>query len=122
MGDALEQCDGIFTGEVGVAGIVVDPEIRMFDRLDELAEDVHLLGEFGIFPKVVLVVVLDDEEIEALVKGESVRGYSADEYQQMSVKELRKKLIDIDVMPFEGAFLRNSLVHTMKKAATVCCR
>jgi hypothetical protein len=38
----------------------------MFDRIDELAEDVHLLGEFGILPEVVLVVVFDDEGDAAL--------------------------------------------------------
>ena len=48
-------------GQVGVARVVVDPEEGMIDCRNELAEDVHLLGELGILPEIILVVVLQNE-------------------------------------------------------------
>ena len=64
--DAPQQLQRIFAGQDRVARIVVDAEVRRIDAIDQVAEDVHLLGELGILPVVVLVVVLQDQRDAAL--------------------------------------------------------
>ena len=61
MRDALEEFEGIFSGEVSVAWVVVDAEMGTVDAVDQLTEGVHFLSEFRKVPEVVLVVVFDDE-------------------------------------------------------------
>src|SRR6267378_3904395 len=66
MFDAAEEFEGIFAGQKCVRGVVVDAEVGGVNSRDEVAEDVHLLGEFGVVPVVVFVVVLDDQLDAAL--------------------------------------------------------
>ena len=61
MRNATKQLQRVLAREIGVAGIVVHPEARVIDRLDERAENVHFLGKLGVVPEVVLVVIFDDE-------------------------------------------------------------
>ena len=56
-----QQFERIVAGQKRVAGIVVDAKVRRVDARDQVAKCVHLLGELGMLPVVVLVVVLQDE-------------------------------------------------------------
>ena len=63
-----QQLDRIIPGQERVGGIVVDAEVWMVDGVDELTEDLHLLGKLGVLPEVVLVVVFQDQD-DATVGG-----------------------------------------------------
>ena len=52
-----QKRDGILAGEERVAGIVLHPEERGVDLIDNLEEDLAALGEFGIAPETVFVVI-----------------------------------------------------------------
>ena len=41
MRDALQQLDRIFTGEIGVRGVVVHAEVWVVHGIDQFAEDIH---------------------------------------------------------------------------------
>ena len=74
--NALQEFKRVFPGQDRVAGVVVDAEVGHLDPLDEVAEDIHLLGELGVGPVVVLVVVLDDQR-HAVLSGEWGAGLDA---------------------------------------------
>lgn len=59
-------------------------------KLSNATTSAHLQN-FGK-SKLLELVVLDDEEIEELAEGGTVRGYTADEYDKMSIKEMRVAL------------------------------
>ena len=61
MRDSLQQLNRVLTRQVGVGRIIVHTEVRMVHRIDDFAEDIHLLGEFRIVPEVVLVMIFDDQ-------------------------------------------------------------
>ena len=73
--DARQQFERIFAGQKRVARIVVDAEVGRVDAIDQVAEHVHLLGELGILPVVVLVVVFEDQRHAA---GRGVRNAGLD--------------------------------------------
>ena len=61
MSDASQKLQRIVPCEEGIAWIVIDSKMGMLNSLDQLAEDVHLLGELGILPEIVLVVIFDNQ-------------------------------------------------------------
>ena len=65
-GDGFEEGNGVLPGENGIAGVVIDAEIRVLNTGDEIAENIHVLGEFRVIPKVILVVIFDDERDAAI--------------------------------------------------------
>jgi hypothetical protein len=76
-GDAFEEGDGIVAGDEGVGGIVLDAEVGGFrDEVEEFEEDVLLLGEFGIAPEAVFVVVFEAED-DVVFAGEGEEGLDA---------------------------------------------
>ena len=65
---APQQFERVVTGDGGIARIVVDAEVGIPDGIDERTKQIHLLGELGILPEVVLVVILDDQRDPQLAR------------------------------------------------------
>lgn len=56
----VEQDQRIFAGEDGVAGVVIYAEVGVMDLIDQIAEDIGLLGEFGVLPVIVFVMIFEN--------------------------------------------------------------
>ena len=67
MRHAFEQRDRILPGQIRVAGIEIHPEVGMLHGIHEAAEHIHLLRELRILPKIVLVMVFQNEGDSALL-------------------------------------------------------
>ena len=62
VGHGAQECDRVVAGDDRIRRVVLHAEvIAVGDHLEQLEEDIHLLGEFGIFPEAVLVVVFEPE-------------------------------------------------------------
>src|SRR5690348_606084 len=62
-----KQFERVFAGKNGVARIVIDAKARRLYTIDQFAEDVHLLGELGVLPVIVLVMIFDNERDASLL-------------------------------------------------------
>ena len=72
-GDGAQQSDRVVARDDGIRRVVLHAEmISIGDHLQQLEEDVHLLGEFGIFPEAVLVVVFQPEH-DVVLTGDGKR-------------------------------------------------
>ena len=57
------KCDGVVAGDNGVGRVILDAEVfALRDGVEQGQEDIHLLGEFDVFPVAVFVVVFQPED------------------------------------------------------------
>ena len=87
---AREQLDRIVAGDDGVGGVVLHAEmVAVGDRREQLEEHVLLLGELGILPEAVLVVVLQAED-DVVLAGDRQHAVDAldDPFQALSAVDL----------------------------------
>ena len=73
VGHGLQECDRVVAGDDRVRRVVLHAEmVAVGDRGEQLEEDVLLLGELGILPEAVLVVVLEPED-DVVLAGDGER-------------------------------------------------
>ena len=72
-GHGAQQSDRVVTGDDRVRWVILHAEVvAIGDHLQQLEEDIHLLGKFGILPEAVLVVVFEPQH-DVVLTGDGQR-------------------------------------------------
>lgn len=93
----MKECEGHgdwlpLLEELGVDRKVAARMMQASMRFSNVSSTRHLIESAKSKTKLFELMVLDDEELEALNAGESVRGIELDDVDRMSVSELRRAL------------------------------
>ena len=106
-----QQSDRVVTGDDGIRRVILDTEVSAIgDQLEQLEEDVHLLGEFGILPEAVFVVVFETQDDVVLASdGQRLIDAIGDPFQTLSSFDFGVALAGEN--PAHGARASQPLCH-----------